>query len=175
MNNLHIGGSVMKAAELIEKQLPNVQYMYYLQHDFSFIEDVDHTALVSAMKQHDELNYVRFQYKAEGPRSTHCGNATHILVNATKKYFWEEASNFTLVTTSKYSDNNHFVKFRWYKELIASLVMLRRPPEAPLMSRALDGCAKNQSLGLYLYPDIVLEHLDGRHSLAVNVTQQLGL
>lgn len=31
---LHIGGSVMKALNLIEKHFPTVRYVYYLQHDF---------------------------------------------------------------------------------------------------------------------------------------------
>ena len=36
VQHLHIGGSVMKALQLIEFHYPNVHYVYSLQHDFPF-------------------------------------------------------------------------------------------------------------------------------------------
>lgn len=44
-------GSSLKAVNLIEMHYPNVQYLYYLQHDFYFIKCVDHTALIGVMKE----------------------------------------------------------------------------------------------------------------------------
>lgn len=173
MNNLHIGGSVMKALNIIEKQYPNIEYVYYVQHDFEFVKAVDHAALTEAMKMHpDKLNLVRFLYKAEY-HSANCGNSTNILMQHTLTYPppYEEdmvreqtKTMLELVPTWKYSDNNHMARFHWYKDLIESLISLRRPPEFPLQGRAKDGCKSNNSLGLYRYPYIVLAHLDGKNS-----------
>ena len=175
MNNLHIGGSVMKAMNIIEKTYPKIEFVYYVQHDFQFVKDVDHTALTEAMKTHpDTLNLVRFLYKAEF-HSGNCGNSTSILMEHTLTYsppneqekVPERAKTILeLVPTWKYSDNNHMARFHWYKDLIASLISLRRPPEFPLQVKANERCRSNDSLGLYRYPEIVLAHLDGKHSKA---------
>eukprot|EP00804_Cyclotella_cryptica_P017473 CCRYP_017398-RB/>CCRYP_017398-RB protein AED:0.04 eAED:0.04 QI:338/1/1/1/0.5/0.33/3/1722/325 len=173
MNNLHIAGSVMKAMNLMEKKYPKIEFVYYVQHDFQFVKNVDHVALTKAMKANpNTLNLVRFLYKSER-RSGNCGNSTHIFFEHTlpvnQAYEGEMVPKWTettleLVPTWKYSDNNHMARFHWYKDLIASLISLRRPPEFPLQVKAKARCATNNSLGLYQYPDIVLAHLDGKNS-----------
>ncbi|KAL3790980.1 hypothetical protein ACHAW5_000542 [Stephanodiscus triporus] len=197
MKNLHIGGSVMKAMELIMRHYPNVKYMYSLQHDFYFNRYIDHVALIEAMEEHPEkVNYVRFPKRNPNLMSTACGNELPISYNLTLSF----ASTYTdtygdkngkiggneerrmmatkipsfedrviaahefqkvLMPTSSYSDNNHLVRFSWYKNIISSLKMLTRPPESPLMNRANDGCAKIESMGLYLYYEMCIGHLDG--------------
>ena len=75
------------------------------------------------------------------------------------------ASNSTfLCSTCTYSDNNHFVEFDWYYQMIDSLGYRKRPPEDPMMNEAAGNC---RELGLYLYVDevgVTLSHLDGRGS-----------
>ena len=181
MKNLHIGGSVMKAMQLIELHYPSVQYLYYMQHDFPFMKEVDHAALVNIMSHHPHVNYVRFP-KRNGIRRS-CGNQTEIIynrnatnnhvefihvlrTNATNNSIISLTSPLTLFPTSSYSDNNHFVRLAWYKETIASLIMLQRPPEFPLQVRANEMCQSNKSMGLYLYDHVVLAHLDGRNTQA---------
>ena len=188
MKNLHIGGSVMKSMELIARHYPNVKYMYYLQHDFYFTRYIDHIALIEAMEENPEkVNYVRFPKRNPNLMSPACGNELPILYNSTLSFasiytntFGDENGSIggnnetqgtnadaarelqlTLNPTSSYSDNNHLVRFGWYKKIISSLIMLTRPPESPLMIRANEGCAKNESMGLYLYHEMCLGHLDG--------------
>ncbi|KAL9186116.1 hypothetical protein ACHAXT_005354 [Thalassiosira profunda] len=176
MKNNHIGGSVMKAMNLISVHYPEVKYMYYLQHDFYFITDIDHTGLAGAMERHPDLNYVRFPKRAPHAFRRECGKAPVIEYNSTVDAPKGEDGNATtavathiakLSPTPDYSDNNHFVRFEWYKALIKSMIKLTRPPEDPLQSRANNGCAsvgrKDDVHGLYLYHKLAIGHLDGRH------------
>lgn len=164
MKHLHIGGSVLKAMEIIEVQYPNIEFMYYIQHDFPFTKYVDHTALVNAMRTREELNSVRFCYRNQ-PYTKRCGNATHILLNHTDQNLdWGDGKAPQLWATGRYSDNNHFARFHWNKNLIASLGDLQRSPEEEFIEHARALCLRNQSLGLYQYPGNVLTHLDGREA-----------
>jgi hypothetical protein len=164
MKHLHIGGSVLKAMDILEVQYPNIEFMYYIQHDFPFTKYVDHIALVNAMRTREELNSIRFCYRNQ-PRTKRCGNATHILLNHTNHSLdWGDGKAPQLWATGRYSDNNHFVQFHWNKNLIASLGYLQRSPEDAIMDRAKALCFMNQSLGLYQYPGNVLTHLDGREA-----------
>ena len=79
-----------------------------------------------------------------------------------------EPVQLQLIPTSSYSDNNHLARLAWYKETLASLVMLTRPPEFPLQVRANTACQEDKSIGLYLYHEVCLDHLDGRHSIQVD-------
>ena len=166
----HIGGSVFKAMTLVQAHYPSVQYIYYLQHDFSFVKEVDHMALADVMTTYpNTVNYIRFKYEYIFPRFEQCGNATKIIhpksQSAGSKGNDDLANEgtVTLVPTNTYSDNNHFVRFEWYFRTIASISNLRRPPEFPLQIRQSAMCKNmQQSMGLFLYDPIVLRHLNGR-------------
>ncbi|KAL7547963.1 hypothetical protein ACHAWF_011237, partial [Thalassiosira exigua] len=177
---LHISGLVLKAMSLIERHYPDVRYLYYHQHDFFFIKDTNHMALVEAMDDHLNLiNYVRFPKRAPWDFSRECGKAKTIwhFYNVTSKKTTGNGtdSNPTIIKTETkreeiklyptkdYSDNNHLVRFSWYKDAIASLGMTRRAPEDPMQKRAYGGCKVNNPIGLYLYFEQNIAHLDGRH------------
>lgn len=154
INHWHIGGNVYKALNLITEHFPGTEYLYSLQHDFPFIRSVDHTGLVNIMKEESNVNYVRFRYKKVD--ASKCGK--RILRNG----------KATISQSRKYSDNNHFVRLSWYKEMIISLGNRRRPPEFPMMAQA--GRTKNcTNLGFYTYGGASKEsphlaHLDGRRT-----------
>ena len=79
VRHLHIGGSVVKVMNLVERHFPTVRYLYYLQHDFSFAKEFNHTALVSAMDEYaDKVNYVLFQQPNLWRRIKKCGNESII-------------------------------------------------------------------------------------------------
>mmetsp|Transcript_54101 Transcript_54101/g.114919 ORF Transcript_54101/g.114919 Transcript_54101/m.114919 type:complete len:384 (+) Transcript_54101:102-1253(+) len=168
----HIGGSVMRALNLIGRHHPAVRYVYSLQHDFQFDKDVDHLGLVGAMDRHpNKTNYVRFMKPSPLLISKRCYDEKPILWNETAVYRARaRPDNDTvvaheLVPTGSYSDNNHLVRFGWYRDVIASLKMLTRSPEGPLQLRANQGCGRrNGSMGLYLYHETNLRHLDGRRA-----------
>ena len=191
VQHLHIGGSVMKALQLIEIHYPHVQYVYSLQHDFPFSRDVDHIALRNVMERYSErVNWIRFPKRDPNTLHPGCGNeesiwynktftmmnmeSTILAINNTKKngtsttvpFHWE-SMQLQLIPTTSYSDNNHLARLAWYKDMLASLVMLTRPPEFPLQVRANEACQKNQSIGLYVYHEVCLEHLDGRNNAKV--------
>lgn len=168
----HIGGSVLKALNLIERHYPTVRYAYYLQHDFFFFKDIDHAALVNVMDENPKINYVRFPKKDPWQMIRQCGDETAILYNETYV-----ANNGTapraraLHPTSDYSDNNHLVRFDWYKPTIASMgIKMTRAPENPLQKRANMGCVHktpraDDITGLYLYHERSIGHLNGRRTV----------
>lgn len=169
MTHSHIAGSVAKALDIIKKQYSLTKYLYYLQHDFSFVKTVDHSMLVRAMETRDEINYILFLKGGLLKRVKSCGKEStidldtldHVPRNDTN--INPDSTKRLLLPTATYSDNNHFVRFDWYKETIESLKMLTRPPEFPLQKRAFDGCRSGKSMGLYAYDkDGLIMHLDGR-------------
>jgi len=83
MKQWHIGGSVIKAMNLIEKHYPTVEYLYYLQHDFFFARDIDHTALINMFRAYPKVNWVRFPKRAPHLLHPGCGNDQQITFNRT--------------------------------------------------------------------------------------------
>ncbi|GFH50553.1 hypothetical protein CTEN210_07029 [Chaetoceros tenuissimus] len=79
--HLHIGGNLNKTLELLS---PETKYLYAFQHDFKFNKDVNHTLLVSAMKEFPEiLKNVRFEKHPYIDRRTpadKCWNSTLLVL-----------------------------------------------------------------------------------------------
>ena len=170
MTHSHIAGSVSKAMEVIERHYPTTRYLYYLQHDFYFVKRVDHMALIRVMETHENVNYILFRKTdLHLRRLKPCGgneteNSIIDIDNDTSGYH-NSTTERQLIHTSKYSDNNHLVRFQWYKNTIASLLYLTRAPEDPLQNRASKECRAGRSLGLYVYKEEgMIAHLDGRNT-----------
>ena len=185
MENWHIGGSTYKALKLIQNHYPSVEYLYYMQHDFSWVRDVNHTALLETFKTYPEVNYIRFKYKPREGKAETCGkNYTQLTVvsqpdstdsdnNNNNNNNMNLVENANIYHTSKYSDNNHLVRFDWYMETIGSFgkvnpANIKRPPEAIMQARAKSqGC---HALGMYTYgrpgkrDEPVIRHLDGKRT-----------
>lgn len=168
MEHWHIGGNVLKALALCQHHFPKVNYLHYMQHDFELVRPINHTALVKTMKNHPQVNYIRFKYKPREQTASFCGNENELTSILPVS---GDQTNATIYHTAKYSDNNHFVRFDWYlKFVISPLGFYKRPPENPSQLQANLACASNSSMGLYTYgrPDQkespVLRHLDGRQT-----------
>ena len=149
MEHWHIGGNVLKGLQLIQQHFPKVEFLYSLQHDFEFIRDVDHLGLAQILRDRHDVNYKR------NDMDRLCGNPLAIRIGQ---------SDTVITKSSKYSDNNHLVRFEWYKnDVIEALGHLKRPPESPMMFKS----AQCEKQGLYTYAlseAPVIKHLDGRHS-----------
>ena len=73
--NVQIGASFAKAVQLLDDS--KTKFVYYVQHDFKFVDDIDHIALVKTMKEYPNvLRLVRFHKRPITPsaRSTPCWN-----------------------------------------------------------------------------------------------------
>jgi len=177
MKQWHIGGSVIKAMNLIERHYPSVEYLYYLQHDFFFARDIDHTALINMFREYPKVNWVRFPKRAPHLLHPGCGSDPKITFNRTVNIQGgilveeegednannnteaigdnttqsEEYGKISISPTSAYSDNNHITRFKWYKETLLSLIKINRAPENPLMVRATSGCAHGKSAFVLLH------------------------
>ena len=210
VRHVHIGGSVKKGVEFIDRVYPNTKYIYQLQHDFPFSADMDHVALTQVIDRHEEVNWIRFPKR--DPMSLHpaCGHEVPIWFNSTlltshkgdpdiassssmntsdataindatssdgggtkqQHHDVTETKQLQLYPTDYYSDNNHLARFTWYKHAILELMSddYNRPPEWLLQDLAGQACAKNETLGLYLYPEVTLDHMDGRTGVEINGT-----
>jgi len=161
--HLHISGNVQKMLALIEDHHPSVKYLYYLQHDFSFRTGVNHKALIEVVQENKNINLVRFLYKyGLNERNHFCRNTTSI-----------KSRGLVLHPTNKYSDNNHFARFDYYKHIMDKLGTVPRAPEGPLQN--MSGRESNCSnLGMWVYhtaldQTVTLNHLDGRKTDAITI------
>ena len=188
VRHINIGGSVKKGVEFIDRVYPNTKYIYQLQHDFPFIADVDHVAVTQIIDRHKEVNWIRFPNRDPMALQPACGNEVSIWFNSTlptsHNYSDVTAKNdatssqvtqtrqLQLYPTDYYSDNNHLARFSWYKHAILELMSddYNRPPEWLFMDLGRQACTKNETLGLYIYPEVTLDHMDGRTGFDVNGT-----
>jgi hypothetical protein len=170
VDHWHIGGTVLKAMNLIERHYPKVEYLYYLQHDFAFVRNVNHLAMVDLMKEHSNVNYIRFRYKAKENFKEH---TCPIGASSMDKVTTYEKDDVFIFQTAHYTDQNHFVRFRWYRDEVIGAINgghttpskpVKRAPEGPLMHRAKKNCV---NLGMFTYgqehgEQPILVNLDGR-------------
>ena len=158
----HISNSIKVALEIVE-----TKFIYVLQHDFKFVNHVNHTALVNAMEEHpNEIQCVRFGFdrRKPAPNRNLCKNV------------WEfnfEQIHFHLV---KFSDNNHFTTKAYYETVLQKLGPIPREIEAPMdisgkRSQNVSDCA---FLNQYQYnwkDGPFIRHLDGKLTLPTNETE----
>ena len=156
----HIAGSIKMAVDRI-----STTFIYLVQHDFPFIKDIDHTNLRKSMEEFPQyIRNVRFEYKNR--------------IHAPACTYWQQTLNITGTTpvdsvnglhislTRKWSDNNHFTTLKYYQDMLENLVMLKRPPEFPMMVQAAKNCSwSGQSVyGQLGGPGGYLRHLDGKRT-----------
>lgn len=161
--HLHIGGNLNKTLGILS---PETKYLYSFQHDFKFNKDVNHTLLVSAMKEYpDILKNVRFEKHPYIDRRTpadKCWNSTGFV-------FQYQGRNFS--KTASWSDNNHFASVEYYKKLMKKLISVRRPMEAPMMHDGFNqGKCSEWAQHVYGGPRegaAYIIHLDGRLSYGI--------
>jgi hypothetical protein len=135
------------------------------------------------MKEHPEVNYIRFKYKEYEANPQICGeNVTQFpVISGHSKNLNDTVEDGNIYKTSKYSDNNHLVRFDWYlNSVIAPLGNFKRFPENPMMYKAERKC---EDFGLFTYGHLngrmalyeapVLRNLDGRKTTS-NITGEHG-
>lgn len=154
VQNQHIGGSTQKALDLLH---PRTRYIHLVQHDFKFITDIHHTALIKTMDEErpggNPIPMVRFN-KRHNMRSHNvgCENVTRVEING-----------ITLEPSQSWSDNNHLASVEYYQTLMKRMGFLQRPSEFPMQVHANNDC---RHYGQWLYGvngrQYAIEHLDGR-------------
>ena len=167
--HLHIGGSFAKALSVLD---PRTKFVYQVQHDFKFITEIDHTAIVKTMREHpDVLRLVRFNKRQNirGGEPNQCWNQTDAV---------NSVNGIQFTKTNQWSDNNHFSSVCYYKEMLKRMAetenfedifttvdikSIRRALEAPMMNVARGNCSY---WGPHYYGKPLegphLHHLDGR-------------
>ena len=83
VRHVHIGGSVKKGVEFIDRVYPNTKYIYQLQHDFPFSADLDHVALTQVIDKYTEVNWIRFPKRDPMSLQPACGNEVSVWFNST--------------------------------------------------------------------------------------------
>jgi len=159
--NLHIGGNLNKTLHLLHN---DTKFLYFAQHDFKFVTEINHTAIVKAMKDYPHrLKNVIFNKKKNRRkmRGDPCWDEPDAVLRV-------EGASFTKTTV--WSDNNHFASVDFYKSVIRTMGPVDRPLEAPMqhkMFNGKDGNCSQWAQHLYGEPgqgwDVL--HLDGRFSV----------
>ena len=158
----HISGNVQRVLALIDHHYPRVEFLYYLQHDFSFRPGINHTALVKTVKETSDhqIDLVRFSYQSV---------LRYNVIDPCESTAVIESNGLRLKKTRRYSDNNHFARFDYYKAIMDSLGGTPRPPEGPLQHLHMPGFINCSDITMWLYTTakgqiVTLNHLDGRKS-----------
>ena len=170
----HISGSVQKSLALIEAKYPDMEFIYYMQHDFYFYNEIHHTGLAQTLREEPEtVKIVRF-LRAQGRGSDRHYNDPNCTSHEPTRI---AKHNVSLRASRAWSDNNHFANFRYYKRQIDYL----DPGVSPEGSfqHKVPRAANCSMFGLYLYMDPMtgkkfhaLRHIDGRQSTANNIAQR---
>jgi|AntRauTorckE5430_2_1112549.scaffolds.fasta_scaffold06303_3 hypothetical protein len=174
--NFHIGGNLKKTLTILDD---DTKFLYCIQHDFKFIKEINHTAIVKAMKDYPQrLKNVRFNKKTNVSKRR--GDLCWSEPDAELRV---EGANFT--KTSGWSDNNHFASVDFYKSLIGHVKSVNRPLEAPMQYNmyAYHNCSEwAQHLYGAPWQGRHIIHLDGRLGnradmvkVVANVTQAANL
>ena len=187
----HISGNVQKIMRLIESQYNNnnttkIKYLYYVQHDFSFREDVNHTALVQTFQEEEKIHgknsvikIVRFFYRSGGNDrngAKYCRDYHNNIPNNTITVDYRK-NNIWLKLNKHFSDNNHFTTLDYYKNFIQGIPNPTAPEGAINYVYNSNKGSSNVSnvdcllLGIWSYQNSTtggdawaIKHLDGRFS-----------
>jgi hypothetical protein len=152
----HLGGNLNKTLHILNDK---TLFLYFVQHDFKFVKEVNHTAIIHAMKTYPHrLKNVRFNKKTNVSkrRGDHCWAEPDALLKTV-------GANFT--KTSGWSDNNHFASVQFYKSLMEEIKSVNRPLEAPMQHKMyeLNNCSKwAQHVYGAPWQGRHILHLDGR-------------
>ena len=153
---LHLGGNLNKTLHILND---NTQFLYFIQHDFKFVKEINHTAIIHPMKTYPHrLKTVRFNKKTNVSkrRGDHCWAEPGAVLKT-------PGANFT--KTSGWSDNNHFASVTFYKSLMEEIKSVNRPLEAPMQHKMYEfnNCSKwAQHVYGAPWQGRHILHLDGR-------------
>lgn len=152
--NKHIGGSTQKALSIFD---PRTKFIHVIQHDFRYIIDIDHKAVVKSMKDEPKkFHMIRFNKRRMIGHLAGCKNLTRADING-----------IHLEPSMTWSDNNHIAPVWFYNDLLTRLDFVQRAPEAPMQNAAMGDCV---DWAQWVYgingQQYAIEHLDGRHRAA---------
>jgi hypothetical protein len=130
-----------------------------MQHDFPFINEIDHSAVIKSMIEYPEiLRIVRFNKRKNIP---HIIDKGECFGQVTKV---DHINGVHFTKTPGWSDNNHLTTKAYYEEILAKMSYLKRAPEAPMQRTAKQDC---ENWGPFLYgakgDGPFLLHLDGQN------------
>jgi len=154
-SHLHIARTVNLTMDLVK-----TKFVYVLQHDLPFSNDVYHWELVRAMNDHpDTLRNVLFKLEGAVGRFPVCP-----LYNDDGVFPKEQYQGLDFYATKRWSDNNHFTTKLYYKEMFSSIQHLNGAMEWGMMTPAKQNCSYWGQVVYGTRADSFLKHLDGRNT-----------
>ena len=157
-------------------QKVKTEYIYVLQHDLPFINEINHTALLETLEDNpNEVRLVRFPTERVLTRNRDQG-----VCNEDNIDFKSSSNGLHLTKTHTWSDRNHLTRKSYYDEMFTLPGWKKyRAMEFLMKDYALKNCSY---WGSYLYgkrkDDPTIFHLDGRrdgshHTSTVNFNGNL--
>ena len=127
----HLGNILKNAVELLD---PRTEFVYILQQDLPFIRNINHTAIVKTRREYPEyVRLVRFSHRPNPIlNKIPCWNQTEPV---------QSVNGIHLHKTSQWSDMNHWVDLKFYREHILSKINLNNFPEVAMQSNAAKNCS----------------------------------
>jgi hypothetical protein len=105
--SIFLTNCVQRAMEKVK-----TEFVYIIQHDMPFVQDIDHTAILKTMDEYpDVLRLVRFNLRDNIKR----GNEGGTCYNETTPV--DAINGINLIKTWIWSDNNHLTRKSYYEEL----------------------------------------------------------
>ena len=153
----HLVGGVTYGIDAIK-----TQYVLIVQHDLPFVRSVPISKLVELMEHRREIAHIRFN------KRTNLAEASDGSTRSRRRFFSQVSfpnSEFALIQTLSWSDNNHLTTRGYYRDLVLPLI----GDQPTAMEKVLNPLARRRFhpiLGTYIFGAInepaVIGNLDGR-------------
>ncbi|CAJ1945048.1 unnamed protein product [Cylindrotheca closterium] len=143
------------------------EFLYIIQHDLPFSNEVDHWRLLKTMREHPDVLYnVRFRYNnKKNTRDSQCRSYKNMSDFPAKDF-----NGLDFFSVKAWSDNNHLTTKKYYTFLLSKMKHHRRAMETVLGWKARWNCTY---LGQQIYGrrddgQTHICHLNGRVSQSYN-------
>lgn len=145
----------------------DTKFVLVIQHDLSFIHEINYTALMQSMKENPELNIVRFHNRRNiVPQKFYTIEDIKTKKNCTS-IFRDEKNGLEFVPQI-FSDRNHITSKKYYINLLQMIGDNPRFMEAVMMNSLKKDLGKCREFGQWIYGPLgsgpYIKHLDGKNS-----------
>lgn len=149
----------------------DTKFVFVIQHDLSFIHEINYTALIQSMKENPELNIVRFHNRRNIiPQRFFTIGDIETKTNCTS-IFRDEKNGLEFVP-QVFSDRNHVTTKKYYEQLLDKIGNKPRFMEAVMLNALRKNPGKCREFGQWIYGPIgsgpYIKHLDGKNSNGVS-------
>lgn len=145
----------------------DTKFVFVIQHDLSFVHEINYNALIQSMKENPDLNIVRFHNRKNiVPQRFYTIENKDIKKKCTS-IFRDEKNGLEFVP-QVFSDRNHITTKEYYKNMLEMMGDTPRFMETVMLNSLKKDLSKCREFGQWIYGPLgsgpYIKHLDGQHS-----------